>query len=56
MSGLITEYTAPRTQVLLLGASGGVGSFMCQMLSVWGAQVRSYIIFYRIAIVRSRNS
>ncbi|XP_027227783.2 reticulon-4-interacting protein 1 homolog, mitochondrial [Penaeus vannamei] len=39
VSGLITEYTAPRTRVLLLGASGGVGSFMCQMLSVWGAQV-----------------
>ncbi|XP_042873686.1 reticulon-4-interacting protein 1 homolog, mitochondrial-like [Penaeus japonicus] len=39
VSGLITQYTAPRTRVLLLGASGGVGSFMCQMLSVWGAQV-----------------
>ena len=40
MSGLVTPPTAPYTRVLVLGASGGVGTLLCQLLTAWGAQVR----------------
>lgn len=40
VSGLVTPASAPRTRVLVLGASGGVGTLLCQLLTAWGAQVR----------------
>ncbi|KAK4310175.1 hypothetical protein Pmani_018238 [Petrolisthes manimaculis] len=39
VSGMITPGKALGKRVLVLGAAGGVGSFLCQLLSVWGAQV-----------------
>lgn len=39
VSGMLTPGRAPGTRVLILGASGGVGTFACQMLSAWGAEV-----------------
>lgn len=39
VSGMLTAGTAPRSRVLVIGASGGVGTFLCQLLSVWETQV-----------------
>lgn len=39
VSGLVTPASAPRARVLVLGASGGVGTLLCQLLTAWGAQV-----------------
>ncbi|KAG7164484.1 reticulon-4-interacting protein 1 homolog, mitochondrial-like isoform X2 [Homarus americanus] len=39
VTGMLTPDAAPRSKVLLLGASGGVGTIICQLLSSWGAQV-----------------
>ncbi|XP_066978758.1 reticulon-4-interacting protein 1 homolog, mitochondrial-like isoform X2 [Macrobrachium rosenbergii] len=39
ISGLLTPGRALGKRVLVLGASGGVGTFLCQMLSGWGAEV-----------------
>lgn len=39
VSGMVTPSSAPYTRVLVLGASGGVGTLLCQLLTAWGAQV-----------------
>ncbi|XP_068204055.1 reticulon-4-interacting protein 1 homolog, mitochondrial-like [Palaemon carinicauda] len=39
VSGMLIPSSAPGKRVLVLGASGGVGTFLCQMLSAWGAEV-----------------
>lgn len=39
VSGMIIPGKAFGKRVLIIGASGGVGSFLCQLLCVWGAQV-----------------
>ncbi|KAK7086572.1 Reticulon-4-interacting protein 1, mitochondrial [Halocaridina rubra] len=39
VSGMMFKNTAPGSRILILGASGGVGTFLCQMLSAWGAEV-----------------
>lgn len=39
VSGMVTPTLAPRTRVLVLGAAGGVGTVLCQLLVAWGAQV-----------------
>lgn len=39
ITGMLTRNAAPWSRVLVLGASGGVGTFICQLLSSWGTQV-----------------
>lgn len=44
VSGMVTPTMAPRTRVLVLGAAGGVGTILCQLLVAWGAQVRVFFV------------
>lgn len=46
ITGMLTPKTAPWSRVLLLGASGGVGTFICQLLSSWGTQVSYSFCMY----------
>ncbi|XP_045595452.2 reticulon-4-interacting protein 1 homolog, mitochondrial [Procambarus clarkii] len=39
LTGMVTATTAPQSRILIIGASGGVGIFLCQLLSSWGAEV-----------------
>ncbi|XP_076046554.1 NAD(P)H oxidoreductase RTN4IP1, mitochondrial-like [Oratosquilla oratoria] len=41
VSGLLTPFTARGCRVLLLGASGGIGTFASQLMSSWGVEVVS---------------
>lgn len=46
ITGGFTPNNCYNKQVLIIGASGGLGTFLSQLLSAWGASVIIYLFIY----------